>query len=188
MKIIRQLALLFYLSLNKIILAVQILVSKEGNIIVKGKIFITLVIVFSLVVCSGNLLAQERKSREFSLGAAVSSGIREGSDAHFVFSIGYHATIGFELGGLIVTGEGVGVILSANLAVSPFYLQRVIPYAIGGLWTVLLGEISGWNIGGGLKIKLKENMAIRIELRRWVPFGQSEGGAASISFGLSWFF
>jgi hypothetical protein len=161
------------------------LVSKEGNIIVKSKIFIALAIVFSLVVCSGNLLAQERKSGEFSLGGAVSSGIREGPAFLGVFSIGYYATIGFEFGGLFAIGGGG--IFSANFVLSASNHQEPIYYAIGGLWTTISGG-TGWNIGGGLKIKLNENMAIRAEYRRWVPFGESEGGAYSLSCGLSLFF
>ena len=151
-----------------------------------SKKFISLFLIFSLVVCSGNLLAQERKNAEFSLGGAISGGIQEGSAVLGVFSIGYYATIGFELGGHIVIGEGGGAILSANLVVSSFNRQGVIPYAIGGVWT-LTSEGTGWNIGGGLKIKLNENLAIRAEYRRWVPFGESEGGAYSISCGLSFF-
>ncbi|MHA2315461.1 MAG: hypothetical protein ACXACF_09325 [Candidatus Hermodarchaeia archaeon] len=131
-------------------------------------------------------MAQERKKAEFSLGAALSEGIQEGSAVAGVFSIGHYETIGFELGGLIVIGEGVRAILSANFVVSPFYLQRVIPYAIGGVWSAI-PEASGWNIGGGLKIKLNENLAVRIEYRRWVPFGGSDDFAYYISCGLSLF-
>lgn len=180
--------MVFYLSLNKIILAVQILVSKEGNIIAKSKIFIALVIVLSLVVCSCSLMAQGRKNAEVGLGAA---GVTYWEDSWTVLGgvigFGYNAIIGFELGGIISIGEGGGVILSANLVMSPFNLQRVMPYAIGGVWTAA-PEGSGWNIGGGLKIKLNENLAIRAEYRRLVLFEESEVGATSISGGLSLFF
>ena len=143
------------------------------------------------MVCSGNLLAQGQKNTEFSLGVAAVTFWEDGTPAGGVISLGYHGTkgvdIGIELGGIIVLGEGGGAILSANLVVSPFNLQGVIPYAIGGVW-MGIPEASGWNIGGGLKIKLNENLAIRAEYRRWVLFEVSGVGATSISCGLSLFF
>ena len=147
--------------------------------------------VLFLVVCSGNLLAQERKNTEFSLGIASFTFSEDGTPAGGVISLGYHGTkgvgIGIELGGIIVLSEGAGVILSANLVLSFSNLQEPIFYAIGGVWTTTSGGI-GWNIGGGLKIKLNENMAIRAEYRRWVLFEDYDVGAASISCGLSLFF
>jgi hypothetical protein len=144
-----------------------------------------LAVVFCLVVCSGNLLAQERKSGEFSLGGAISGGIREGPAFLGVFSIGYYDTIGFEFGGLFV--PSAGGILSANFVLSASNHKEPIYYVIGGVWTIT-SDGTGWNIGGGLKMKLNEKLAIRIEYRRWVPFGESEGGGYSLSCGLSLFF
>jgi opacity protein-like surface antigen len=150
-----------------------------------------LALVFSLVVCSGNLLAQGRKNKEFSLGIAGVTFSEDGTPVGGVISLGYHGTkgvdIGIELGGLIVLSEGGGVILSANLVLSFSNLKGPIYYAIGGVWTTTSGG-TGWNIGGGLKIKLNENMAIRAEYRHLVLFEDPDIGAASISGGLSLFF
>ena len=150
-----------------------------------SKIFIPLVIVFSLVVCSGGLLAQEQKSGELSLGGAVFPG--EEFALTGMISLGFHKTgrlgVGVELGG-IIAGGGV---LSANLVLSSFDLERVILYATGGVWINTVGE-TGWNIGGGLKLKLNENLAIRAEYRSWLPSEEyDEYSAGSILCGLSLF-
>jgi len=147
-----------------------------------SKIFIPLVIVFSLVVCSGGLLAQEQKSGELSLGGAVFP--REEFALTGMISLGFHTTgrlgVGIELGA-ILAGGGV---LSANLVLSSFDLERVILYATGGVWLNEHGE-TGLNIGGGLKLKLSENLAIRAEYRS--SLHEDEGGAGFIYGGLSLF-
>jgi len=156
---------------------------------VKGKKFIILGIVFSLVVCSGDLLAKERKNFEFNLSAV---GVTIEDEGLWIVpggkvSLAYYPMkeVGIELGGIIVIPGGV--FFSGNVVVSPFNLQRIIPYATGGLWTTTAGGF-GWNIGCGLKIKLIENLAIRAEYRRWAAFEEFEWGLNFISFGLSYFF
>ena len=63
----------------------------------------------------------------------------------------------------------------------------VVPYAAGGLWTTSGGGV-GWNIGGGLKMKLTETLAIRAVYRRFASFEEFDWGVNVISFGLSIFF
>ena len=155
------------------------------------KKFISLAIFFSLVVCSGDLLPQERKRSEFSLRAVGVTVEGEGLwiVPGGVVSLGFYQIkeVGIELGGIIIIDEGIAALITGNVIVSPFNLQRTIPYVTGGLWTTTAGGF-GWNVGGGLKIKLTETLAIRAEYRRWAVFEEFDWGVNFISCGLSYFF
>jgi len=156
----------------------------------KYKKFIALLIVFFLVACSSNLLAQKRKNGELSLCAVAIVN-------HYGFwiipggmiSLGINTTktVGVELDGIIVISEESGALISANIVLSPFNLKELIPYTIGGIWTTTYGGF-GWNFGGGIKIKLSENLAIRAEYKYWANFEEYEWGINFISCGLSLFF
>ncbi|NIM58854.1 MAG: hypothetical protein GTO16_07930 [Candidatus Aminicenantes bacterium] len=153
---------------------------------------LALVIVLSLVFCCNNLFAKERKNFEFNLSAAGVTLEDEGLwiIPGGVVSLGYYPMkeVGIELGGIIIISEGAGALFSGNVVLSPPNLERFIPYAIGGVWTTTSGGF-GWNIGGGLKIKLlNEGMAIRAEYRRWAVFEEFDWGVNFISCGLSFFF
>lgn len=67
----------------------------------------------------------------------------------------------------------------------PFNL-RYSPYATGGLWTTTFGGV-GWNIGGGFKIKLNEDLAVRAEFKHWTNL-DFDWGVNLISFGITLFF
>jgi len=157
----------------------------------KCKKIIALVIVFFFMACSGNLLAQKRKGGELSLSAVgvtveeLGLWIIPGG----MIGLGINTTkaVGVELDGIIVISEGAGALMSGNVVVSPFNLKEAIPYAIGGIWTTTAGGF-GWNLGGGLKIKLNENLAIRAEYRRWAVFEEFRWCVNFILCGLSLFF
>ena len=154
------------------------------------KIF-ALVIFCSLVVCSGDLLAQERKKSEFNLSAVGVTIEDEGLwiIPGGVVSFGYYPMreVGLEIGAIVIISEGAWALFTGNVILSSFNLQRIIPYVTGGLWTTTAGGF-GWNIGGGLKIKLTERLAIRAEYRRWAVFEEFDWGVNFISCGLSYFY
>ena len=151
------------------------------------KKFIVLFLVFSLFSLSGNLMAQNRKKGEISLGGGFFF-VDGGSSAFGAVSLGYYSTfIGVELNGAILEG---GALIGGNLSVGPFAMRiamrSFIPYATGGIWTTTSGGI-GFDIGGGIKIKLSEVFALRTEYRRYI-FGESDWGMNAIIGGISWFF
>jgi len=146
-----------------------------------------LITVFFFAACFGNLLAQEQKNLELTLGAAGT--VAEGMGLWILpggaISLGFHTTkgIGVEIGGIILAG---GAFVSGNAVLSPLNLERVIPYTTGGLWTTTAGGL-GWNAGGGIKLKLNRTIGIRIEYRRWGIFDEYGWGGNLILFGLSFF-
>jgi hypothetical protein len=155
------------------------------------KKFFALTIVLSFGICSGDLLARERKNFEFNLSAVGVTIEDEGLwiIPGGVVSLGYYPLkkIGLELGGIIIISEGAGALITGNVVICPFNLERVIPYATGGLWTTTSGGF-GWNIGGGLKIMIFDKLAIRAEYRRWAVFEEFDWGVNFISCGLSIYF
>lgn len=152
---------------------------------------IVLLIALAFVASGGDLWAQEGKKWEFSLSAA---GVSASSEVlrvipGGVFSCTYYPTkvIGVEFGTLVVISDSAFALLTGGVIVSLPNLQRVIPYVAGGVWTTTFGGI-GWNIGGGLKIRATETLALRFEYRRWALFEELEYGANFFSGGISIFF
>lgn len=149
--------------------------------------FLTLIIILSFIICSANLLAQERKKGEVCLVVGGVFGDEAGVGG--MTNLGYYLSkgIGIEAGGIIgIFGEGVGALILGNVVVSPLGNQKFIPYATGGIWIGLSGG-QGWNFGGGLKMMLGERLAIRTEYRLWLNT-EDFFGNNSIMFGLSYFF
>ncbi len=144
---------------------------------------IALFFVFSLIVLSGNLTAQERKRGEISFGGGLF--FSEGNSSPFgAASLGYYfKLIGVEVNGAIIEGGGV---LGGNLVVGLFDNQGLIPYATGGIWTTTYGGF-GFNVGGGIKIKLSEVLAIRAEYRRYIV-SETDWGVNAVIGGISLFF
>jgi opacity protein-like surface antigen len=157
----------------------------------KGRKFTVLIFVLVMLAFSGNLLAQEKNSKEISLSAVGAANFGE---FRFIegpmITIGYNTTkgIGFEAGGIIVFGETVGALLSGNIVVSPFNIRKIVPYATGGLWTSHSFAGVGWNAGGGIKLLLSDKLAIRAEYRRWSSFEEFSFGVNTFSGGLSYIF
>jgi hypothetical protein len=147
------------------------------------KKFMALFLVFSVLILSGNLFAEARKKGEICFGGGLF--FSEGNSAAFgAASFGYYSKlIGGEVNGAILEG---GMVIGGNLVVGLFDNQSLIPYATGGIWTTTAGG-SGYNIGGGIKMKLSEVFAIRAEYRRYF-FGDSDWGVNTIIGGISLFF
>lgn len=147
------------------------------------KKFISLLLVFFVLVLSGNLFAEARKKGEFSLAGGLF--FSEGASSPFgAASLGYYFKwVGAEVNGAILEGGGV---IGGNLVVGDFANPRLIPYATGGIWTTTDGGF-GFNAGGGIKIKLSEVLAIRAEYRRYF-IGDSDWGVNAIIGGISLFF
>lgn len=147
------------------------------------KKFIAFFLVFSVFTLSGNLFAEARKKGEICFGGGLF--FSEGNSAAFVAaSLGYYSKlIGGEVNGAIIEG---GAVIGGNVVVGLFDNQRLIPYATGGIWTTTAGSF-GYNIGGGIKMKLSEVFAIRAEYRRYF-FGESDWGVNTIIGGISLFF
>ena len=149
----------------------------------KGKNFVALFLIFSFVILPGNLMAQEMKTGEICLGGSLF--FFEGDTALFgmICVGGNYKVVGFDLRGYITEG---GAIIAGNLKLGLFDSQRSVPYATGGVWTTTGGGF-GFNIGGGLGLRLTEVFAIRVEYRRWFV-GEIDWGLNTISAGISWFF
>jgi hypothetical protein len=147
------------------------------------KRIIIMYLVFSLFALLGDLGAQNKKRGEISLGGGIffADG---GSSAFGAVSLGfYEPFIGVELNGAILEG---GALIGGNLSVGPFAALRFIPYATGGIWTTTFGGV-GFNVGGGIKLRLTEAFALRTEYRRYI-FGDSDWGVNALIGAISWFF
>ncbi len=147
------------------------------------KKIIVLFLVYSILALSGNLFAETRKKGEFSLAGGLI--FSEGYSSPFGgASLGYYFKwIGAEVNGVVIEGGGI---IGGNLVVGLFDNQRLIPYATGGIWTTTYGGF-GFNVGGGIKIKLSEVFAIRAEYRRYIV-GESDWGVNAVIGGISFFF
>ncbi len=147
------------------------------------KKFTVLFLVFSILLLSGDIFAEARKKAEicFAGGLFFSGGY---STAFGAASLGYYfKVIGVEVNGAIFKG---GTVLGGNLLLGPFDNQRFIPYATGGIWTTTDGGF-GFNLGGGIKIKLSKVFAIRAEYRRYFV-GDTDWGVNTIIGGICFFF
>ena len=132
---------------------------------------------------SGSLFAETRKKGEISLAGGLF--FSEGNSSPFgAASLGYYFKwIGAEVNGAIVEGGGV---IGVNLVVGDFDNRRLIPYATGGIWTTTYGGF-GFNVGGGIKIKISEVFAIRVEYRRYIV-SETDWGLNAVIGGISLFF
>ena len=144
---------------------------------------IALFVLFSLVVLSGNLMAQERKSGEVSFGGGFI--YDEGDSIPFGgLSFGYTSKfIGGEVNGAYLSGI---VLFGGNILLGVFDSRVFIPYATGGFCTSMYGGF-GLDFGGGVKLKLSDRYAFRIEYRRYV-FGDGDWGLNVLIGGISVFF
>jgi len=118
---------------------------------------------FFALALSANLYAEAMKKGEFSLAGGI---FFTGSDgtAFGAASLGGHSKfIGIEANGAVFRGSGI---LGANLVLGTFGAEYVIPYATAGVWTSTVGS-GGINVGGGIKIKVSEITAFRIEYRHY---------------------
>jgi hypothetical protein len=147
------------------------------------KKFISLFLVFSLLVLLGNLFAESRKKGEICFAGGLF--FSDGESFPFgAASLGYYSKlIGAEVNGGIIEG---GAVIGGNLVVGLFDNQVFVPYATGGVWTTTDGGF-GFNAGGGIKIKLSKVFAIRAEYRRYFV-GDSDWGVNAIIGGISLFF
>ena len=140
-------------------------------------------IVFSVLLMSATLMAQERRRYEFSLaGGAVITDSAYGPVVGL--SIGYTSkSVGAEVNGAYI---GMVVVFGANLVAGLFDSKRAIPYATGGVWTSTYGGL-GFYLGGGLKLMISPRSAWRTEYRYYVV-GDSKWGLNAVVTGISWFF
>lgn len=147
------------------------------------KKFTVLLVVFSALVLSGNLFAEGERKREISFGGGYF--LSDCCSTSFgAASLGYYSKlIGGELSGAVLEG---GAILGGNLVLGLFENQLVIPYTTMGIWTTVCGGL-GYNVGGGIKIKLSETFAMRAEYRRYFV-GDTDWGIDTIIGGISLFF
>jgi hypothetical protein len=148
----------------------------------KMKKLTVLFLVISLLAFAGNLSAQQGIKSELSLGGG--SFLGEGCSSYFgAASLGFYSKmIGAELSGAILGG---GAVVDVNLSSGPFEWQHFIPYATSGIWTTTSGGF-GFNVGGGIKIKLSDEVALRVEYRRYL-LQESDWGLDAIIGGISLF-
>jgi len=89
----------------------------------------------------------------------------------------------FSFSGMVIAGIGIGnvinleasivflgsfdIVYSANLGLNIFTRKRVIPFLTVGLGRCKHG-VAYMNLGGGIKIRLKDKLGIRVECRRWI--------------------
>lgn len=141
-----------------------------------------------LLELSVNLGAHERKRAEICLAGGIFTTGSNGSGI-IATSLGYNFKfVGAEVYGAIIEQ---GTVLGANLLLGFFEYQPFIPYVIGGIWTIggdntIVAEGSGFNVGGGIKIKLMDAFAVRAEIRRY--FVESHWGVNTFTGGISLFF
>ena len=142
-----------------------------------------LALAFSLLATSGKLMAQNRKSGEVCLAGGVF--FADGSYAPVGgICVGYTTKfVGAEVNGAALEGGGI---FGGNLVVGLFDNPRIIPYATGGVWTTTYGGF-GFHAGGGIKMKLSQAYAFRIEYRRYF-LDDSDWGVNAVVGGISWFF
>lgn len=144
---------------------------------------ISLFLVFFILVLSANLFADARKKGEISFGGGVffSGG---DSSAFGAASLGYYSKlIGAEVNGALIMGGGV---IGGNLVLGLFDAEPLVPYATGGVWTTTYGGF-GFDVGGGIKIRLSKVFAIRVEYRRYF-FDDGDWGVNTVIGGISLFF
>lgn len=77
------------------------------------------------------------------------------------------------------------MIIGGNILVGTFESKNLMPYLTAGIWTTTGGGF-GYNVGGGVKIKLSEVFAIRAEYRRY--FISEDWGVNAMIGGISMFF
>jgi hypothetical protein len=138
---------------------------------------------FFALALSANLYAEAMKKGEFSLAGGIFFTGNDGT-AFGAVSLGAHSKfIGIEANGAVFRGSGI---LGANLVLGTFGAKYVIPYATAGVCTNTFGYI-GFNGGGGIKFKVSEITAFRIEYRHYFLGG---GGWDADTFigGISLFF
>ncbi len=156
----------------------------------RGKKFAAFVFAVFFLMISGNLWAQKTKAKEFSLGVV---GVSNGEKYRFrhgaMVSIGYNTTkgIGVEAGGIGSTRLSFGVLIYGNVVVSPFQIPKFFPFVTGGLWASP-SEVTGWDVGCGLKLMVSKDMALRAEFRRWMRFDNYEENINIISICFSTIF
>ena len=89
----------------------------------------------------------------------------------------------FSFSGMVIAGIGISNVISleasivllgsfdtvasANLGLNIPIRKRVIPFATVGLGKCIHG-VAYMNLGGGVKIRLKDKLGIRVECRRWI--------------------
>ena len=136
------------------------------------------VFVLMLLTLSGELMAQEQPHGEVCL-----AGILLGDMSSGAISLGYYSKFaGVEANGTVLED---GVVFGGNL-LAGFFEKGFTPYATGGIWVTTGGYI-GFNLGGGLKIKITKRIAIRAEYRRYF-YSNIEWGVNVLAGGLSFSF
>jgi hypothetical protein len=139
----------------------------------KNKI-LALVMVFALLPCSGNLMAEERaeagsQKQRFEVAAMAglsvgfSGTIREGTNLIGSLSLGWHITPVFEVEPNVVGATGDAV-FSLNLNANIPRGGQLVPYLSGGLGVCVHGAIF-FNAGGGLKVGIRDRLSLRGEFK-----------------------
>ena len=149
---------------------------------------IYLLLFLSILLLPWNSFAESKKRIEI----CVSGGffISEGNSCAIAgASLGYNFR--FIASEVFVGVIDRGTVLGVNLLLGLFDNQLVIPYVSGGIWTIegnntIVAGGSGFNVGGGIKIKFSEVFAIRTEFRRY--FVESHWGVNIIIGGVSLYF
>lgn len=143
----------------------------------------SLSLVFFILVLSANLFAEARQKGEFSLGGGVFFAGHDGS-AFGAASFGYYSKfIGAEVNGALIMGGGI---IGGNLVLGLFNAEPLIPYVTGGAWITTYGGF-GFDVGGGIKIRLSKVFAIRVEYRRYL-LDEGDWGVNTLIGGISLFF
>ena len=145
-------------------------------------VVLTIVMMF---VCGNSLAAKSRGYKTFKREISLIAGLSEEQDGRR-FSGMVIAGIGnvISLEASIVLLGSFDTVASANLGLNIPIRKRVIPFATAGLGKCIHG-VAYMNIGGGVKIRLKDKLGIRVECRRWMS---DDVGLISVLGGISYSF
>ena len=133
-------------------------------------------------------ISKDKKSKkaEFYLGISLYPAAIISISGYSPYGPGLEISSVIELEDLKISSviEPVDMVLSGNFILAPPTTYRFIPFATIGLGKCI-HNVFFLNYGGGIKIKLKENLGFRIEYRHFQSYDASEG---AILGGISYYF
>jgi hypothetical protein len=133
----------------------------------KEQLISVILTVVMMFVCGNSLAAKSSGNKTFKGGISLIVGLytARGKEPSGMAIAGIGNEISLEAS--IVLLGGFDAVASANLGLNIPIKKRVIPFATVGLGRCRHG-LPYLNLGGGIKIRLKDKLGIRVELRRWI--------------------
>jgi hypothetical protein len=130
---------------------------------------LALLVIFSLLTCSGNLMANKRseagsQKQRFEVAAMAGVSVDLFGPANGSLSLGWHITPAFEVEPNVVVATAGDAVISLNLNANFPGGRQLVPYLSGGLGVCVHGAIF-FNAGGGLKIRIRDRLSLRGEVK-----------------------